>query len=98
MIVLTLLTKQIDGEFTVYWKTGLRRGGELNVDFGEQYDKLPEQKKPIAAELYAIHQLQSVNVVMGVTEAVMAFKSGSVKEISKVAETTLNSAFTLQPD
>ena len=29
MMVLTLLTKQIDGEFTVYWKTGLRRGGEL---------------------------------------------------------------------
>jgi len=32
MMVLTLLTKQIDGEFTVYWKTGLRRGGELKVD------------------------------------------------------------------
>ena len=31
MMVLTLLTKQIDGEFTVYWKTGLRRGGELKV-------------------------------------------------------------------
>lgn len=28
MMVLTLLTKQIDGEFTVYWKTGLRRCGE----------------------------------------------------------------------
>ncbi|GIC18566.1 hypothetical protein VCSRO146_0288 [Vibrio cholerae] len=52
MMVLTLLTKQIDGEFTVYWKTGLRRGGELKVDLGEQYDKLPEQQKPIAAELY----------------------------------------------
>ncbi|MDG3437002.1 hypothetical protein P5E63_14120 [Vibrio parahaemolyticus] len=34
MMVLTLLTKQIDGEFTVYWKTGLRRGGELKVDLG----------------------------------------------------------------
>ena len=52
MMVLTLLTKQVDGEFTVYWKTGLRRGGELKVDLGEQYDKLPEQQKPIAAELY----------------------------------------------
>lgn len=54
MMVFTLLTKQIDGEFTVYWKTGLRRGGELKVDLGEQYDKLPEQQKPIAAELYRI--------------------------------------------
>lgn len=54
MMVLTLLTKQIDGEFTVYWKTGLRRGGELKVNLGEQYDMLPEQHKPIAAELYAI--------------------------------------------
>jgi len=65
MMVLTLLTKQIDGEFTVYWKTGLRRGGELKVDLGEQYDKLPEQQKPIAAELYAIHHLLSVKEVMG---------------------------------
>lgn len=63
MMVLTLLTKQIDGEFTVYWKTGLRRGGELKVDLGEQYDKLPEQQKPIAAELYAIHHLLSVKEV-----------------------------------
>ena len=51
MMVLTLLTKQIDGGFTVYWKTGRRRGGELKVDLGEQYDKRPEQQKPIAAEL-----------------------------------------------
>ncbi|WP_131691520.1 hypothetical protein [Pseudoalteromonas sp. DL-6] len=52
MMVLTLLTKQIDSEFTVYWKTGLQRGGELKVDLGEQYDKLPEQQKPIAAILH----------------------------------------------
>ena len=26
MMVLTLLTKQIDGEFTVYWKTGAYSG------------------------------------------------------------------------
>lgn len=83
MMVLTLLTKQIDGEFKVYWKTGLRRGGELKVDLGEQYDKLPEQQKPIAAELYAIHHLLSVKEMMGVTEAVMGFKSESVKELSK---------------
>ena len=31
MMVLTLLTKQIDGEFTVYWKTGLRRGGAVDL-------------------------------------------------------------------
>lgn len=47
MMVLTLLTKQIDGEFKVYWKTGLRRGGELKVDLGEQYDKLPEQQSQL---------------------------------------------------
>lgn len=64
-MVLTLLTKQIDGEFTVYWKTGLRRAGELKVDLGEQYDKLPGQQKLIAAELYAIHHLLSVKEVMG---------------------------------
>lgn len=83
MMVLTLLTKQIDGEFTVYWKTGLRRGGELKVDLGEQYDKLPEQQKPIAAELYAIHHLLSVKEVMGSNRSGNGFKSGSVKEPSE---------------
>ena len=47
MMVLILLTKQIDGNFTVYWKTGLRRGGELKVDLGEQYGKLPGQQKQL---------------------------------------------------
>ena len=65
MMVLPLLRKQIDGKFTVYWKTGLRRCGEIKVDLGEQYDKLPEHQKPIAAELYAIHHLLSVKDVMG---------------------------------
>ena len=65
MMVLTLLTKQIDGKFKVYCKTVLRRGGKLKVDLGEQYDTLTEQQKPIAAELYAIHHLLSVKEVMG---------------------------------
>ena len=79
MMVLTLLTKQIDGEFTVYWKTGLRRGGELKVNLGEQYDKLPEQQKPIAAELYAIHWLitsfRSLNNIMPISFFLPAFTS-----------------------
>ncbi len=64
-IGISYLTKQIDGKFKVYWKTGLRRGGKLKVDLGEQYDTLTEQQKPIAAELYAIHHLLSVKEVMG---------------------------------
>ena len=87
MMVLTLLTKQIDGEFTVYWKTGLRRGGELKVDLGEQYDKLPEQQKPIAAELYAIHHLLSVKEVMGSNRSgnglQIRVSKGAIKKLQK---------------
>ncbi|MGO3450556.1 MAG: hypothetical protein ACTIM4_04605 [Marinomonas sp.] len=91
MMVLTLLTKQIDGEFTVYWKTGLRRGGELKVDLGEQYDKLPEQQKPIAAELYAIHHLLSVKEVMGSNRSgnglQIRVSKGAIKKLQKQRST-----------
>ncbi|ATD23840.1 TPA: hypothetical protein I6810_002782 [Vibrio cholerae] len=87
MMVLTLLTKQIDGKYTVYWKTGLRRGGELKVDLGEQYDKLPEQQKPIAAELYAIHHLLSVKEVMGSNRSgnglQIRVSKGAIKKLQK---------------
>jgi len=90
-MVLTLLTKQIDGEFTVYWKTGLRRGGELKVDLGEQYDKLPEQQKPIAAELYAIHHLLSVKEVMGSNRSgnglQIRVSKGAIKKLQKQRST-----------
>lgn len=39
--------------------------GELKVDLGDHYDKPPQQQKPIAAELYAIHHLLSVKEMMG---------------------------------
>ncbi|EPK3333759.1 TPA: hypothetical protein ACKR0U_003124 [Proteus mirabilis] len=98
MMVLTLLTKQIDGEFTVYWKTGLRRGGELKVDLGEQYDKLPEQQKPIAAELYAIHQLLSVKEVMGSNRSgnglQVRVSKGAIKKLQK-QRSTLHSLYSL---
>lgn len=91
MMVLTLLTKQIDDEFTVYWKTGLRRGGELKVDLGEQYDKLPEQQKPIAAELYAIHHLLSVKEVMGSNRSgnglQIRVSKGAIKKLQKQRST-----------
>ncbi|OUL57074.1 hypothetical protein [Pseudoalteromonas ulvae] len=91
MMVLTLLTKQIDGEFTVYWKTGLRRAGELKVDLGEQYDKLPEQQKPIAAELYAIHHLLSVKEVMGSNRSgnglQIRVSKGAIKKLQKQRST-----------
>ncbi|HDM8233751.1 hypothetical protein ACE41O_14700 [Alteromonas macleodii] len=91
MMVLTLLTKQIDGEFTVYWKTGLRRGGELKVDLGEQYDKLLEQQKPIAAELYAIHHLLSVKEVMGSNRSgnglQIRVSKGAIKKLQKQRST-----------
>ena len=91
MMVLTLLTKQIDGEFTVYWKTGLRRGGELKVDLGEQYDKLTEQQKPIAAELYAIHHLLSVKEVMGSNRSgnglQIRVSKGDIKKLQKQRST-----------
>jgi hypothetical protein len=91
MMVLTLLTKQIDGEFTVYWKTGLRRGGELKVDLGEQYDKLPGQQKPIAAELYAIHHLLSVKEVMGSNRSgnglQIRVSKGAIKKLQKQRST-----------
>lgn len=91
MMVLTLLTKQIDGEFTVYWKTGLRRGGELKVDLGEQYDKLAEQQKPIAAELYAIHHLLSVKEVMGSNRSgnglQVRVSKGAIKKLQKQRST-----------
>lgn len=91
MMVLTLLTKQVDGEFTVYWKTGLRRGGELKVDLGEQYDKLPEQQKPIAAELYAIHHLLSVKEVMGSNRSgnglQIRVSKGAIKKLQKQRST-----------
>ncbi|TPE55026.1 hypothetical protein FJM67_02945 [Maribrevibacterium harenarium] len=91
MMVLTLLTKQIDGEFTVYWKTGLRRGGELKVDLGEQYDKLPEQQKPIAAEVYAIHHLLSVKEVMGSNRSgnglQIRVSKGAIKKLQKQRST-----------
>ncbi|HDZ3704449.1 TPA: hypothetical protein RSW58_003465 [Vibrio cholerae] len=91
MMVLTLLTKQIDGEFTVYWKTGLRRGGELKVDLGEQYDKLLEQQKPIAAELYAIHHLLSVKEVMGSNRSgnglQIRVSKGAIKKLQKQCST-----------
>jgi hypothetical protein len=91
MMVLTLLTKQIDGEFTVYWKTGLRRGGELKVDLGEQYDKLPGQQKPIAAELYAIHHLVSVKEVMGSNRSgnglQIRVSKGAIKKLQKQRST-----------
>ncbi len=60
MMTLTLITKQNAEEFTVFWKTGLRNAGELNVDLGEKYLALPDKQKSIAAELYAIHHLLSV--------------------------------------
>ncbi|MDG3030305.1 hypothetical protein QQA20_04205 [Vibrio parahaemolyticus] len=98
MMVLTLLTKQIDGEFTVYWKTGLRRGGELKVDLGEQYDKLPEQQKPIAAELYAIHHLLSVKEVMGSNRSgnglQIRVSKGAIKKLQK-QRSTKNSLYSL---
>ena len=91
MMVLTLLTKQIDGEFMVYWKTGLRRGGELKVDLGEQYDKLPGQQKPIAAELYAIHHLLSVKEVMGSNRSgnglQIRVSKGAIKKLQKQRST-----------
>ena len=91
MMVLTLLTKQIDGEFTVYWKTGLRRGGELKVDLGEQYDKLPGQQKLIAAELYAIHHLLSVKEVMGSNRSgnglQIRVSKGAIKKLQKQRST-----------
>ena len=91
MMVLTLLTKQIDGEFTVYWKTGLRRAGELKVNLGEQYDKLPEQQKPIAAELYAIHHLLSVKEVMGSNRSgnglQIRVSKGAIKKLQKQRST-----------
>ena len=91
MMVLTLLTKQTDGEFTVYWKTGLRRGGELKVDLGEQYDKLPGQQKPIAAELYAIHHLLSVKEVMGSNRSgnglQIRVSKGAIKKLQKQRST-----------
>ena len=91
MMVLTLLTKQIDGEFTVYWKTGLRRGGELKVDLGEQYDMLPGQQKPIAAELYAIHHLLSVKEVMGSNRSgnglQIRVSKGAIKKLQKQRST-----------
>ncbi|ELY5180424.1 hypothetical protein SNE85_002312 [Vibrio cholerae] len=91
MMVLTLLTKQIDGEFTVYWKTCLRRGGELKVDLGEQYDKLPEQQKSIAAELYAIHHLLSVKEVMGSNRSgnglQIRVSKGAIKKLQKQRST-----------
>ena len=91
MMVLTLLTKQTDGEFTVYWKTGLRRGGELKVDLGEQYDKLAEQQKPIAAELYAIHHLLSVKEVMGSNRSghglQIRVSKGAIKKLQKQRST-----------
>lgn len=91
MMVLTLLTKQIDGEFTVYWKTGLRRGGELKVNLGEQYDKLPEQQKPIAAELYAIHYLLSMKEVMGSNRSgnglQIRVSKGAIKKLQKQRST-----------
>ncbi|WP_025674190.1 hypothetical protein [Salinivibrio socompensis] len=91
MMVLTLLTKQIDGEFTVYWKTGLRRGGELKVNLGEQYDMLPEQQKPIAAELYAIHHLLSVKEVMGINRSgnglQIRVSKGAIKKLQKQRST-----------
>ena len=91
MMVLTLLTKQTDGEFTVYWKTGLRRGGELKVDLGEQYDMLPEQQKPIAAELYAIHHLLSVKEVMGINRSgnglQIRVSKGAIKKLQKQRST-----------
>ncbi|GHX23827.1 hypothetical protein VCSRO61_2430 [Vibrio cholerae] len=87
MMVLTLLTKQTDGKYTVYWKTGLRRGGELKVNLGEQYDKLPEQQKPIAAELYAIHHLLSVKEVMGSNRSgnglQIRVSKGAIKKLQK---------------
>jgi hypothetical protein len=91
MMVLTLLTKQIDGEFTVYWKTGLRRCGELKVNLGEQYDMLPEQQKPIAAELYAIHHLLSVKEVMGINRSgnglQIRVSKGAIKKLQKQRST-----------
>ncbi|MFC5076780.1 hypothetical protein VTH8203_00070 [Vibrio thalassae] len=91
MMVLTLLTKQIDGKYTVYWKTGLRRGGELKVNLGEQYDKLPEQQKPIAAELYAIHHLLSVKEVMGSNRSgnglQIRVSKGAIKKLQKQRST-----------
>lgn len=91
MMVLTLLTKQIDGEFTVYWKTGLRRGGELKVDLGEQYDKLAKQQKLIAAELYAIHHLLSVKEVMGSNRSgnglQIRVSKGAIKKLQKQRST-----------
>ncbi len=91
MMVLTLLTKQIDGEFKVYWKTGLRRGGQLKVDLGEQYDKLPEQQKPIAAELYAIHHLLSVKEMMGSNRSgnglQIRVSKGAIKKLQKQRST-----------
>ncbi len=91
MMVLTLLTKQIDGEFTVYWKTGLRRGGELKVNLGEQYKMLPEQQKPIAAELYAIHHLLSVKEVMGSNRSgnglQIRVSKGAIKKLQKQRST-----------
>ncbi|MCR9670104.1 hypothetical protein [Vibrio parahaemolyticus] len=91
MMVLTLLSKQIDDKYTVYWKTGLRRGGELKVDLGEQYDKLPEQQKPIAAELYAIHHLLSVKEVMGSNRSgnglQIRVSKGAIKKLQKQRST-----------
>ncbi|MGH1430380.1 hypothetical protein QF117_08780 [Vibrio sp. YMD68] len=91
MMVLTLLTKQTDGKYTVYWKTGLRRGGELKVNLGEQYDKLPEQQKPIAAELYAIHHLLSVKEVMGSNRSgnglQIRVSKGAIKKLQKQRST-----------
>ena len=91
MMVLTLLTKQTDGEFTVYWNTGLRRGGELKVDLGEQYDKLTEQQKAIAAELYAIHHLLSVKEVMGSNRSgnglQIRVSKGAIKKLQKQRST-----------
>ena len=101
-MVLTLLTKQIDGEFMVYWKTGLRRGGGLKVNLGEQYDKLPEQQKPIAAELYAIHHLLSVKEVMGSNRSgnglQIRVSKGAIKKLQKQRSTQhvlVNSSRTL---
>ena len=62
-MVLTLLTKQIDGEFTVYWKTGLRRGGELKVDLGEQYDKLAEQQKQLIFLMFIMKTFTGLHLI-----------------------------------
>jgi hypothetical protein len=60
-------------------------------NLGEQYDKLPEQQKPIAAELYAIHHLLSVKEVMGSNRSgnglQIRVSKGAIKKLQKQRST-----------